>query len=220
LVFLANSTIETYKNLLDASEFVDLGFLNRLFVVIGNSDKRVAQPKAPPEAVLAPIREELACYIEGLPALNADGSASRDAVIPLTREARQMWNDWYLRLEETGETARLDNLGMRLMGVLAFSSGQSEINERLLQSVLDILEYERKVRSFLRPIDAANPWAAMEQKIRSVLAQHEPLSKRDIRRHTNADRYGLKLFEAAMTNLACHNEIKLRSDGKYELVSE
>jgi hypothetical protein len=220
LVFLANSTFETYKNLLDVSEFVDLGFLNRLFVVTGNSDKRVAQPKAPPDTVLAPIREELAHYINDLPPLNTDGSASHEVVTPLTPEARQMWNEWYLRLEETGDTARLDNLGMRLMDLLAFSSGQRRIDERLLQSVLDILEYERKVRSFLHPIDAANPWAAMEQKIRNVLAQHGPLSKRDIRRYTNADRYGLKVFEAAMSNLICHGEIRVRSDGRYELVPE
>ena len=60
----------------------------------------------------------------------------------------------------------------------------------------------------------------MEQKIRNVLTQHGPLSKRDIRRYTNADRYGLKVFEDAMSNLNRHGEIRLRSDGKYELVPE
>ena len=133
LVFLSNSTIETYKNLLDGSEFVDLGFLNRLLVVTGNTDKRIAQPQAPPETVLAPIRRELAEYVRNLPPLNSEDSASQEVVISLTQEAVQMWNEWYRRLEETSETARLDNLGMRLMGLLAFSSGQRRIDERLLK---------------------------------------------------------------------------------------
>ncbi len=53
----------------------------------------------------------------------------------------QQWKQWYCDLPEIEETARLDNLGMRLMGQLAFPDGRSVVDEGLLQSVLDILEY-------------------------------------------------------------------------------
>jgi hypothetical protein len=220
LGFLANSTEETYKNLLDAAEFRDIGFLNRLFLVTSESRKRVAKPKAPPESVLAPIRAELAGYIASLPPLNEDGSASREIVIPLTSGAEQMWNDWYLSLDETDETARLDNLGMRLMGLLAFTSGQSVIDGELLRSVLDILDYQKRVRSLYRPIEAANDYARMEQSTRHVLTRCGRLSRRDIRRYTNADRYGLRALDWALTNLTRSGEIRLGADNRYGLIPQ
>lgn len=220
LAFLANSTEETYKNLLDAAEFRDIGFLNRLFLVTSESRKRVAKPKMPPESVLAPIRAELAGYIASLPPLNEDGSANREVVIPLTNAAEQMWNDWYLSLDETDETARLDNLGMRLMGLLAFSSGRSVIDEELLRSVLDILGYEEHVRSVYRPIEATNDFAKMEQKIRLALKQRGRISKRDIRRYTNADRHGLRVFKWALSNLVCSGEVRIGGDNKCELIPQ
>ncbi len=218
LVFLANSTEETYKDLLDAPEFRDIGFLNRLLVIASDSRKRVAKPKAPPASVVGPIQSELANYLASLPPLNGDGSASREVVIPLTPGAMEMWGGWYVALEETDETARLDNLGMRLMGLLAFSSGRSQIDEQLLGSVLDILGYERQVRSVYKPIEAENPWAKMEQKIRHVLAKHGPLTERDIRRYTNADRAGLKIFKNARLGLKQSGEIQRVEGSKWKLV--
>ena len=217
LVFMANSTEETYKNLLDAAEFQDIGFLNRLFLVTSDARKRVAKPKTPPESVLAPMREELAEYIGALPPLNSDGSASREVVIPLTPEAERQWENWYMALEETDETARLDNLGMRLMGLLAFTSGQSAIGESLLRSVLDILEYQRQVRSVYRPIEGENVWAKLEQKIRLALKRHGPLSRRDLCRYTNAHRHGLKAFESALANLTRNREVNFKADLKFHL---
>ncbi len=206
LALLSNTTDATYRNLIDSSEFADIGFLNRLLLVTSNSWKRVAQPKAPPESVVDSLRKKLAEYIEPLPPLNDDGSASTEIVIPLTPGARELWNQWYCNLEETRETARLDNLGMRLMGLLAFGSGQSTVDEDLLRSVLDILEYERRVREINRPIEAENPMAKMEGQIRNAL-MNGPLSERDLRRHTNADRQGLKIFKQALQNLRGNKEV-------------
>ncbi len=217
LVFLSNSTEETYRNLVNAPEFRDIGFLNRLVVVSSDSRKRVAEPQSPPESVLGPIREELASYIADLPPLNEDGSASREVILALTPEAKEEWHDWYHALEETEETARLDNLGMRLMGLLAFSSGQSKIDGELLRRVLDILEYERQVRSIYRPFDAANHAALMEQKIRFALERKGPMTKRDLQRATNASRYGARIFKDALSSLISTREVRLNRDKKYEL---
>jgi hypothetical protein len=107
---------------------------------------------------------------------------------------------------------------MRLMGLLAFSSGQSQIDEELLRSVLDILGYERQVRSVYKPIEAENPWAKMEQKFRHVLAKHGPLTERDIRRYTNADRAGLKIFKNARLGLMLSGEIQRVEGSKWKLV--
>lgn len=218
LTFLSNSTDKTYRNLLNASEFRDMGFLNRLLIVVSNSNKRVAQPKAPPEKVLEPIRAELRGYFDALPVLNPDGSASREVVIPLTPAAKKIWQEWYYSLPRTDDTARLDNLGMRLMALLAFTSGQSEVDDKLLYAVLQILDYEWQVRRIYKPIEAETLSGRVEQAIRNQLHQRGPLSRRNLRRHTNADRYGLKAFDAALESLEEHGEIRIEG-GKVALSS-
>lgn len=218
LTFLSNSTDKTYRNLLNASEFRDMGFLNRLLIIISNSNKRVAQPKAPPEKMLEPIRAELRGYFDDLPVLNPDGSASRELVIPLTPAAKKIWQEWYYSLPRTDDTARLDNLGMRLMALLAFTSGQSEVDDKLLNAVLQILDYEWQVRRIYKPIEAETLSGRVEQAIRNQLHQRGPLSHRNLRRHTNADRYGLKAFDAALESLEEHGEIRIEG-GKVALSS-
>jgi hypothetical protein len=201
LSFLSNTTEETFKNMLNAPEFRDLGFFNRLFTVVSDSRKRIAKPKAPPEDLQGPIRAKLAGYFAALPQLNDDGSATKEIVIPLSPEAERKWEKWYRDLPETEETARLDNLGMRLMGLLAFSDGRSEIDEESLQSVLDILEYQRQVRLLYRPIEAENPSARMEQKILRAIRQHGPLSRRELYKRTHAERDGVRILTDAMRSL-------------------
>ena len=219
LGFLSNTTEETYRDLLASGESIDLGFLNRFFLVVGNTDRRIAQPKAPSESELAPIRTELEKYFADLPPLNEDGSANNEIVIPLTPAAVSRWERWYQDLEETPETARLDSLGMRLMGLLAFTSGRKEIDEDLVDAVLNILEYQRRVRTTYRPNTGENPTARMEQKIKFELSKQGHLSERDLRRYTNADRSGIKIFVSAKNSLINAGEIRLRKeDKKFELV--
>jgi hypothetical protein len=201
LSFVSNTTEETFKNALNAAEFRDLGFLNRLFTLVSDSRKRVAKPKAPSEELLAPIRAKLATYFGALPPLDEPGHATKEVVIPLNAAADRLWEKWYCDLPETDETARLDNLGMRLMGLLAFTDGRNEIDEELLRSVLDILEYQRQVRLVYRPIEAENPSARMEQKILRTIRQHGPLSRRELYKHTHAERAGARVLTDAMRSL-------------------
>ena len=241
LTFLANSTEETFKHLMDAAEFRDIGFLNRVLLVTNNQPRRrVASPKAPPEEILKPLREELAGYFSKLAPptkipmerkvtiKTPQGEIERsgeyfsypEQVIPLTDDARQVWEDWYMSLEETDETARLDNLGMRLMSLLAFTSGRSEIDADLVKSILEILEYERQVRLVFKPIEAENPYALIEQKILSALKRYGPLRRRDLFRKIHAERYGHYTFGSALKHLTMAGEIHLVVDKTYGLTAE
>jgi len=222
LVFLSNSTDETFKNMINAAEFRDLGFFNRIFIIGSDSRKRVAKPKAPKEELLNPIRAKLTRYFADLPPLAQEGNASEERVIPLTPEAESKWEHWYYNLPEAEETARLDNLGMRLMGLLAFTDGRKSIDEALLQSVLDILEYQRRVRLLYRPIEADNPKAKMEQKICEAIRRHGPLSRRELYKHTHAERAGVDVFNDAMRNFTHDSvgvsQILVFKDDKFHLV--
>ena len=209
LSLVSNTTTASYEKLVNAAESKDIGFLNRLFLVTGSTKRKIAKPKKPLEQILAPIRTRLKELFESLPPL-AKGKAE-PVIVPLTPEAEVKWCSWYEALEETEETARLDNLGMRLLGLLSFLNGQREIDGALVQAVLDILEYEKRVRHEIKPVDGESPAAKHEQRIVNVLKNRGPLCERDLQRHANASYHGLELHSRAVKSLAQSRVIALRN---------
>jgi Protein of unknown function (DUF3987) len=201
---LANTTEESFLTLVSAPETVGSGFLNRFFLVIPGADrKRVSRPEEPEEMILGPIRTKLAESFAKLPPLTIGGKPQEEIVIGMTPNAEQIWTDYYDNLEETDATARLDNIGMRLMGVLAFTSGKQQVDENLVRSVLDILEYQRTVREIYYPAEAVTRRTKIGMKILSVLRQRGPMTSGDIRRYTNADREDPEMFKSVMDELVC-----------------
>jgi Protein of unknown function (DUF3987) len=220
LSLISNTTTDNYERMLDAEESAGIGLLNRLFLVTGTKDKKVARPRKPPESVLGPIREELRAYFERLPALDElYGAPTQIVRVPLTPEADRMWDEWYLALPETDETARLDNLGMRLMGLLAFTCGKPKVDAELLQSVLAILGYERQVRSTLKPLDAENSAARHAQRVVRTLENRGPLSARDVEKFTNARRVGPEIHRRVVTALLQNGQVAYR-DRRYSIPEE
>src|SRR5438445_11410798 len=100
---LRNTTDETFQQLLNASEMVDIGFMNRLVLVPGEARQKVAIPIEPDEAELAPIRKELADYFPCLPPLTHDGNATEEILVSLRREAVALWADGYSSTDEGDE---------------------------------------------------------------------------------------------------------------------
>lgn len=218
LTFITNSTEQTWQELHNASEFKDIGFLNRMFLVTGNTDKRMPRPTSPTVASRQKVVADLATLFTKLPACNAVGSASGELVLAFTSDAEQIWDAWYIGLEQSPETARLDTIGLRLLTLLAFTSGKQSIDEEVVRATLAILEYQRQVRASCAPIIAENPNARMEQSIRCALAKHGPVSERDLRRLTSADRKGIEIFGRALHQLERAKEIR-REGGKWSLVA-
>jgi len=218
LAFLSNSTEETWQGLQNAAEFKDIGFLNRMFLVTGYTSKRVPRPSGPTPQQLQPLVTDLAAKFAALPALNADGSASAEVVLPFTSSAQSAWDSWYCSLEPSPETARLDTIGLRLLALLAFVSGKVDIDDDVMRATLALLDYQQQVRVVYAPIVAENLSAKMEEKIRRALRKHSPLTERDLRRNTNAHRSGIVAFGRALANLERAGDIR-RTGGKvWELV--
>jgi hypothetical protein len=218
LTLITNSTDQTWQELHDGGEFKDIGLLNRIFLVTGDSSKRVPRPTTPPPTQRAPIVADLAALFAGLPALNPDGSVSSERVLPFTPQAETMWDAWYIGLEQSPETARLDTIGLRLLSLLAFTSGEQVIDEEVVRATLAMLDYQRQVRESCGPIIAENPAARMEETIRRALQKHASLIERDLRRHTNADRKGIAIFRGALKQMEASGDIRLQ-DGKWELAA-
>jgi len=214
--FVSNSTEETWHGLHNAPEFKDSGFLNRMFLLPGNTNKRISRPTGPATHQIQPLVADLAAKFAALPALSSGGSASSEVVLPFTTSAEAKWDSWYCAVPQLPETARLDTIGPRFMAVLAFVSGKSAIDDDIMRATLALLDFQQRIRVEYAPIVAENQSARMEEKIRRALVKHGPLSVRDLRRNTNADRVGIHLFSQAMQQLDALNEIRKVGD-KFEL---
>jgi hypothetical protein len=216
-VFVSNSTEETWHGLLNGSEIKDSGFLNRIFLLPGNTNKRISRPTGPATHQIQPLVADLAAKFAALPALNSNGSAPFEVLLPFTSSAETTWDSWYCAVPQLPETARLDTIGPRLMAVLAFVSGKPTIDDDVMRATLALLDFQQQVRVEYAPIIAVNQAASMEEKIRRALKKYGPLNLRKLRRHTNADRVGIQVFWQAMRQLDNFKEIQ-EVNGKWDLV--
>jgi hypothetical protein len=201
LCLIAASTLETYRNMF-TSPFLDIGFINRLFIVIGGSERRFAVPKAIPEHEKEPLRTELREVLKFVVTLSQGGRHA----LPLTSEARDIFEAWYFGLEQSTFAKRLDTYGHRLMPLLAVNELKDTITPEITQKVVALLNYQLAARKFADPIDADNAIARLEERIRRILSLG-PLQKRELERRGNKARVGTWAWNNAIKNLGNGGEI-------------
>jgi hypothetical protein len=104
---------------------------------------------------------------------------------------------------------RLDTIGMRLMAILAVTSGKNEIDLEVVDVVLAFLQYQKTIRENYRPSQAQNVVAKMQEALLQALHKAgKPLSDRDLRRVTHADREGEEVFQKTRDLLLKGGRIK------------
>lgn len=182
--FLAASTLETYANMF-TGQFLDIGFLNRLFIVIGSAERRFSIPELIPQDVKAPLKGDLQAILGHVLNLTAAGPYA----FPLTPQARAIFDTWYFGQERSVFTKRLDTYGHRLMPLLAVNELKTEIDAGISQKVVALLAYQLEARRQADPIDADNAVARLEEKVRRLLGP-APLGKRDLERRGHKTRVG------------------------------
>ena len=179
-------------------EAISIGFPNRLFVVNADRTGKVAWPISPDDKALAGLQTLIQQQLARLP-----------RTLSITTDAKKEWADWYNNLPSSQHTSRLDTIGFRLLALIALTTDKEQIDLETVRTVTAILDYELRVRTLLDPIDADNTISKLEEKIRRALTAKGPLSKRDLRRDTHADRAGIWAFEAALNNLLRAEDIEL-----------
>lgn len=200
LSVLAACTGDTFESMWTAS-FFDLGFINRLFLVAGHTERIHAMPKDPLSRDIARLRREWHRLCEEIP---TDGYV-------ITSQGWEAWENWYGFTRYQGDmlTTRLDTIGLRLMLLIAFTRGEEQITVSVINDVIAIIEYELAVRRACAPVDALNSIAELEQKILRLLdsAGSKRVNIGAIRRDTHAQRHGLWAFEQALRNLTACSDI-------------
>jgi hypothetical protein len=196
LSILAASTVQTYERTWDAS-FTDIGFNNRLFIVPDSAGKKFSFPAKIPESDKLELKRQLSEVL---------AHVGNFLELEITPEARAIYDGWYLNLERSIHAKRLDTYAMRFMCLLAADNLKTEIDEEVVNQAIDLCDWQLQVRKIHDPIDADNATAKMEEKIRRAIATG-PMSDRDLKRKTNANRSGLWFYNTARSNLERAGEI-------------
>jgi hypothetical protein len=210
LAILSNTTEEVYLSLQNAAEMGDVGFLNRWLLVYSDVQVRRPRPQAIPTEVLDPLIEELAQKLADLPPLDEKGNTTTEIVLPLTPEADRIWSEFYMEMEQSPLTTRLDSLGPRLMALFAFLADKREVDADIVRAVLDVIEYQRQVRELLQPDDGVTADARVESAMRRQLKQRGELTERKLKQYSNCRRYGTQACSRAIESLSKSKEITAR----------
>jgi hypothetical protein len=206
LSFLAASTHEIYQSLW-INDFSDIGFGNRLFIVPGNSVRKIPFPEPVPNEKISHIQNQL-----GMMWLKYGPGTELD----FNEEARSIYASWYISKSKTVFAKRLDNYCLRLSILLAINRFKDCVDKDIITDAISLCDWQLAVRKPYTPIVGHTEVAKMEEKIRRALATHGVLSWRELQQKTHAHRAGLEIFKKAIKNLLDAGEICLH-EGKYAL---
>ena len=201
LSILAASTLPTYERLFN-STFTDIGFTNRLFIVVGKATKRHAIPRRLADSDRRELADELGRVLKHV---------GNGLVLDFTADAVAFYSDWYGRLEKTEHARRLDTYSLRLAMLLAVNSLKPAIDLETIQHATALCDWQLELRRIHDPIDADGKMAQMEERIRRALRQRGPLRERDLKRFVAANRAGLWIYQSAAENLRKCGEIEYNS---------
>jgi hypothetical protein len=200
---LAASTIQTYERVYTES-FVDIGFPNRIFLVTGTAERRFALPKKIPENEIETMRDNLVEILRHV---------GNGITLDLDPAAHEIYEDWYLNLEQSVHAKRMDTYSLRLMQLLAINERKNVIDVETVENTIALCDWQMEIRSVHDPIDADSKIAKMEIQIRRVLGRG-PRKDRELKQGTNAARSGLWFYNSALKNLRVAGEINWNKKDK------
>lgn len=183
---IAGCTPETYANMFSRA-FVDIGFINRLWLVPG---VRSREFPLPPPIPVGPRNTLLAKTRARLDALHKAfvGNSGKPVPRTLTDEARALWDAWYYNQKpETEVGTRLEAYGARLKVLISAVRGYTTVPAIVVADVIKMLDWQFKARIDNEPRPTDSKDAFWEGKIRRIGAKLGPSKKRDIYRKTHGE---------------------------------
>jgi hypothetical protein len=184
-----------------------------LFVITSDAKSKVSWSKPRDKAALAELHKRIAGQLAQL--------SAEPKIFGITKDAWVLWDKWYQALPASEHSRRLETIGFRLLALVALTTDKETIDFDTVKIVCRILDYEYNVRVLTDPIDADATVAKLEESIRRQLDRRGPLTDRQLRQYTNANKYGLWAYKAARTNLLEHKDVIFDpKSGTYELMQE
>ncbi|MCX5884612.1 MAG: hypothetical protein NT096_01645 [Proteobacteria bacterium] len=204
LSMLAASTLDTFSRMWTPT-FLDIGFLNRLWLVHDRGERRFSIPREIPRLEIIPLQKKLGELLQCF-----QGEQVR---LPVTDEARVIFDKWYFSQESSPFTKRLDTYGLRLMILLTVNEMRSSISGDIAERVVTLLNWQLEVRRLCDPVDAEGGIARMEEMIRRTLRRGD-LRNRELQKAVHYERYGIFIFNSALNNLLRGKEVAFNKEYK------
>lgn len=214
LGFATNMSLEQFESVSGVNQLVEIGLWNRLMFVVGNRRHKCPTVSAPSKTRVEELTTQAANMLA--PYL----SAREEKILPLTPEAKVLWGKIDDVIGTDEDTTRLDTIGMRVMTVLAVTSGKKEIDAAVIHTTFAFLRYQKTIRQRYKPSQAETVDAKIEAAILKQLKQRGPLSDRDLERYANASRYGTPAFKKVRDALEREKKISRRKGDKLWEISE
>ena len=209
LSVLAASTLDTFSRMWTPA-FLDIGFLNRLWLVRDRGERKFSIPREIPLSEVKILQKKLGSLLGNLP--------TESVRLQISEEARAVFDEWYFSLNPGPFSKRLDAYGLRLMIILAINEREMSITEDVARAVVTLLRWQLETRRECDPVDAENNIAKMEEMIRRALAR-SPLDLRELQRKVNYHRYGIFAWRSAIDNLCKSREVYFDHKSKiYSLI--
>lgn len=209
LSILAASTVDTYEQIFD-EHFLAIGFPNRIFLCPGKGRRRFSLPIRIPDHDWASLKRDLLDVLAHIEDLRT---------VEITYGARKLYHEWYMGLPQSVHAKRLETYAMRLMPLLAVNELKNCVDEEIASKVIQLMDWQYRVRRRYDPIDADNLMARTEEKIRRSL-ETGPKTRRELSRAVHASRIGTWFFETAVTNLTRGGQILTEDKGKTYRITE
>tara|TARA_B100001971_G_C17949327_1_gene411734 strand:- start:84 stop:518 length:435 start_codon:yes stop_codon:yes gene_type:complete len=139
-------------------------------------------------------------------------------LLDITEDAQKLYDKWYLKIEDSVHSLRLETYSQRLMILLAVNEQKSEVDVEIVKKVLALVNWQFEVRKELDPVDADNSVAKLEQKIERLLRKHGELTRRQLRQKTNSKKDGIWFFDKAIENLKKEKEVFIFPKGQTQVL--
>ena len=124
--------------------------------------------------------------------------------------------DWVNELPPEG-AERMNIHAWRSALILAWLRHEDSITAKTAEDAVRLGQYQIASHEYYRPRTADTANARVQAKILRVLEMKGPLSKRDLKKYTNASRDGTELWTRALDGLTRDQSIGKREDGVYYL---
>jgi len=191
LSIIGACTKDTFENMFSPA-FRDIGFLNRLFIVTGESTSEDL-----PERIPNPEKKKLRKRTKEI----IDWVAQEKPFVTFDADAKELWNQWHRQIPDSPYTHRLPIYGLRFLLLLTVLQKKTLVDRPLVEAVLSLLDYQFRVRRELDPVDAENPVAKIEARIMKNLKKG-PMTDSRLQDYCHVRRYGTWPYDTATKNLA------------------
>jgi len=211
LSIIGCSTIETWNSMFTAS-FINIGFINRLWLVPGEGKKKDFLPPEIPRHKITALYARLTSIFEFFP----NGS-----VMEVDSEALDLLQEWYESCEASDFTKRLETYGLRILMLMALSEKKRSINEDMAKRCIQLLEWQKEVRESYQPVEYTSVVAQIENLIRKAVMIHSGISKSQLLSRIGAKRFETWKVDKAIETLIKSKEIRGvpgRGTTRYEIM--